>query len=215
MERSMKNINKIKRTILASLFFLVTANATAESLDYEVIRKGKNIGTHSFAFESSTEGSTVKVKTDIAVKIAFVTVYKFQHEATEVWGESSLLGYNSTTNDDGDQKFLKLNEGFVTSNQGEFDRSSIALFPASLWSQGTVSLSSLMNTLDGSMMDVNAKDLGEESVKTTSGKTLTARHFSLTGGLDRELWYDADGRLVHVEFLGGDGSMIMYKLKDA
>jgi|TARA_B110000967_G_C18834799_1_gene536066 hypothetical protein len=215
MERSMKNINTIKRTILASLFFLVTANATAESLDYEVIRKGKNIGTHSFAFESSTEGSTVKVKTDIAVKIAFVTVYKFQHEATEVWEESSLLGYNSTTNDNGDQKFLKLNEGFVTSNKGEFDRSSIALFPASLWSQGTVSLSSLMNTLDGSMMDVNAKDLGEELVKTTSGKTLTARHFSLKGGLDRELWYDADGRLVHVEFLGGDGSIIMYKLKDA
>jgi len=211
----MKNINTIKRTILASLFFLVTANATAESLDYEVIRKGKNIGTHSFAFESSTEGSTVKVKTDIAVKIAFVTVYKFQHEATEVWEESSLLGYNSTTNDNGDQKFLKLNEGFVTSNKGEFDRSSIALFPASLWSQGTVSLSSLMNTLDGSMMDVNAKDLGEELVKTTSGKTLTARHFSLKGGLDRELWYDADGRLVHVEFLGGDGSIIMYKLKDA
>ena len=215
MERSMNNINTIKRTILASLFFLVTANATAESLDYEVIRKGKNIGTHSFAFESSTEGSTVKVKTDIAVKIAFVTVYKFQHEATEVWEESSLLGYNSTTNDNGDQKFLKLNEGFVTSNKGEFDRSSIALFPASLWSQGTVSLSSLMNTLDGSMMDVNAKDLGEELVKTTSGKTLTARHFSLKGGLDRELWYDADGRLVHVEFLGGDGSIIMYKLKDA
>ena len=72
-----------------------------------------------------------------------------------------------------------------------------------------------MNTLDGSMMDVNAKDLGEELVKTTSGKTLTARHFSLKGGLDRELWYDADGRLVHVEFLGGDGSIIMYKLKDA
>ena len=126
-----------------------------------------------------------------------------------------MLGYNSTTNDNGDQKFLKLNEGFVTSNKGEFDRSSIALFPASLWSQGTVSLSSLMNTLDGSMMDVNAKDLGEELVKTTSGKTLTARHFSLKGGLDRELWYDADGRLVHVEFLGGDGSIIMYKLKDA
>ena len=71
-----------------------------------------------------------------------------------------------------------------------------------------------MNTLDGSIMNIEIVDLGEEDIQTTGKKILKAKHFSMTGDLARELWYDSLNRLVHVQFLGDDGSIIDYILDE-
>ena len=37
---------------------------------------------------------------------------------------------------------------------------------------------------------------------------MTARHYTMAGDLERELWYGADGQLLQVIFPGPDGSQI-------
>jgi len=83
--------------------------------------------------------------------------------------------------------------------------------PASLWNMATVSQTHLLNTLDGSDMAIMVKDLGEEAVKVM-GKDVMARHYAISGDLQRELWYDAGGRLVKVRFAASDGTDIQYVL---
>ncbi|WP_367272434.1 DUF6134 family protein, partial [Parvibaculum sp.] len=42
---------------------------------------------------------------------------------------------------------------------------------------------------------------------------VAATHYSVTGKLNRELWYDDKGVLVQVKFDGSDGSEITYVLR--
>ena len=199
------------------LIFLlgITSYTYSQSLDYVVERKGKQIGTHSFVFNGTqNDEMLVQISTDVVVKLGFIPVYKFIHEGTEIWKKGILTGYDSTTNDNGTDKFLRFHDNSIHSSRGVFSSLEKTYMPASLWNISNVQTTQLMNTLDGSIMNIEIVDLGEEDIQTTGKKILKARHFSMTGDLARELWYDSHNRLVHVQFLGDDGSIIDYILDE-
>ncbi len=55
------------------------------TLKFDVVRKGKDIGDHSYQFSGSKDAFSVNITTDIAVKIPLIrtTVYSFEHKSTE------------------------------------------------------------------------------------------------------------------------------------
>ena len=166
-------------------------------LSFDVIRKGKDIGDHSYSFSGTTSALTVKVTTDIIVKVPLIrtTAYSFNHKSVEVWKGGKLQKLSSTTDDDGAPHQLK------TANKGAL--------PASLWNDDILRSGKLMNTIDGTIMTIRAADLGMETVKTRRG-SIAAHHYRLSGGLARDLWYDGDGNLAQVAFKADDGSTVMY-----
>lgn len=166
-------------------------------LNFDVIRKGKDIGDHNYSFSGSNATFTVKVTTDIAVKIPLIrtVAYSFKHSSVESWKGGKLQQLSSNTMDDGEPHQLK------TANKGAL--------PASLWNDDIVRSSKLMNTIDGNIMSVRIADLGTEQVSTKRG-AVTAHHYRLSGGLARDLWYDADGNLAQVVFKADDGSTVSY-----
>jgi len=191
------------------------ANSDAPTqLNYDVIRGGKVIGTHSLNFARNGSVLTVDIKTDVQVKIAFITAYRFIHRGSEVWENGRLMQYRSTTDDDGKDKHLTLqgNEGgyIVDSNADRYETKTISL-PASLWHADTPKQTQLMNTLDGHVMNVTIQDMGMAPI-TARGQQINAHHYKMTGDLERELWYH-EGQLVHLRFKGGDGSTIDYLLR--
>ncbi len=208
----------LHKKFLIALIALMSLNMAAfadeETLRYEVQRNGKAIGTHEVEFERKGERLTVEVETDVRVKIAFLTVYRFAHEAEEQWQNSKLTSYHSKTDDNGTDKFLNLslagNTYTVDGSAGRFEAADMAL-PASLWHKATATQEQLMNTLDGHNMAVSIEDAGLQTI-TAAGKNIEARHFIMSGELQRELWY-ADERLVRVKFFGEDGSTIEYELQ--
>lgn len=166
-------------------------------LSFDVVRKGKDIGDHSYKFSGNTDSFTVKVNTDIAVKIPLIrtTAYSFKHQSVESWKGGKLQQLRSSTNDDGEPHQLK------TTNKGAL--------PASLWNDDIVRSGKLMNTIDGKIMSVRAADLGSETIKTKRGN-VSAHHYRLSGGLARDVWYDGEGNLAQVMFKADDGSTVMY-----
>lgn len=192
--------------IAVGLALALTAPANALSLPsggtlaFDVVRKGKDIGDHSYKFSGSKSSFSVKVTTDIAVKVPLIrtTVYSFNHKSTEQWKAGKFQKISSTTNDDG------------TPNQ----LSTIAkgALPASLWNDDIVRSAKLMNTIDGNIMSVRVADLGVESVATKRGQ-VNAHHYRLSGGLARDLWFDTDGNLARVAFKADDGSTVTYVRK--
>ena len=69
-----------------------------------------------------------------------------------------------------------------------------------------------MNTLDGTQMRIAVVDKGEEMVEA-SGANVPARHFAISGGINRDVWFDRANTLVRVAFAGKDGSSIVYQLR--
>jgi hypothetical protein len=186
-------------------------------LNYWVVRDGSPIGTHSVKFSGDDKNLTVDIATDVKVKVAFVTVYKFIHQGHEVWQDGQLVSLASKTDDDGtphDLSITRKGDKYQAVDRGKKLEANANLLPASLWHPKTVESahSALVNTLDGTKMAIDAVLKGEDEVKGLGG-TVLAKHYQLSGELERELWFDPSGILVKVRFKGKDGSDIQYILR--
>ncbi len=187
-------------------------------LNFWVVRDGVPIGSHVMKFKESGSKLDVDIVTDVKVKLAFITVYRFWHEGREQWQDGRMLGLQSKTDDDGvahDLTVERKGERFrsVDKGKGVFD-SDASILPASLWHPGIVksAKSAVLNTLDGTEMAIQAVLAGEDEVKGLKGP-VKARHYVIGGQLERELWFDPDNVLVKVRFKGKDGSDIQYVLR--
>jgi hypothetical protein len=186
-----------------------------EPLDFTVVRDGEPVGTHIIAFRPVESGTTVEIKTDVAVKLAFITLYRFEHRGLELWRDDRLLSLSSTTNDDGRRHTLDARMGgsaIEVTGDGARSTADASIIPASLWNPALVRQSRLLNTLDGTQMEVTVEDIGEEKI-SVRGRQTVARHYVVRGALQRELWYDLSGVLARVRFKGRDGSNILYELR--
>jgi len=184
-------------------------------LSFTVLRNGDPIGKDVLSFEKRSNHLVVHVKTDIAVKVAFITVYRFHHQSREVWTNGRMTFIESTTDDDGTPHTLHAEAGqgaLVVDGDNKKSTAPAQIVPASLWNHDIVSSRTLLNTLNGTQMAINVRDLGPEQIMV-HGRSTQARHFVLTGQLERELWYDDTGVLVQAKFKGSDGSSIIYALR--
>lgn len=200
--------------VFAALGVEAAVPATGE-LSFTVMREGDDIGTHRLKFRTDDRGLAVDIQTDIAVKVFGVALYRFEHEGHEIWRENHLVSIVSETNDDGTPHHLNATatEGaLMVDGDARQESERLAIIPASLWNNELVSQTELLNTLDGSNMPVTILEIGPEVVEAW-GRNVSATHYSVTGKLNRELWYDADGILVQVKFGGADGSEITYILE--
>lgn len=191
------------------------ATAPTGDLSFTVLRNGDRIGTDVLSFEKRSNQMIVHVKTDIAVKIAFITVYRFTHRSREVWTNGRMTFIESRTNDDGTHHTLHAearNGELVVDGDNKQSIAPAQIVPASLWDHDIVKSRTLLDTLNGTQMTINVRDLGPEQVMVR-GQPTTARHYVLTGQLNRELWYDNRGVLVQAKFKGSDGSKIVYALR--
>lgn len=170
------------------------------ALRFDVIRKGKDIGDHSYTFSGSSGAYSVTVQTDIAVKVPLLRInaYVFKQNSTERWTGKSMTAIQSATNDDG------------TAHQ--LNQPGNGILPASLWNDEILKSRKLLNTIDGHIMSVKVTDLGNQTVPTGRGNII-AHHYRISGELDRDIWYDRDGNLAHVSFKADDGSTVTYLRK--
>jgi hypothetical protein len=184
------------------------------SLHFTVLRDGSEVGSHQIDIHRAGDETRVDIETEVAVKLAFVTLYRFEHDGHEIWRNGQLVQIDSKTDDDGTDKSL---HGALGSKGLQIDGSAQkfvapqTIVPASLWNPEIVKQGRLLNTLDGSEMEVSVKFVGDESVEV-HGKSMPARHYAITGQLQRDIWFDADGTLVQVRFKASDDSDIRYVL---
>lgn len=182
------------------------------NLNFTVLRNGSQVGQHQMQFRNEADGLKIDIRTNVAVKVAFITAYRFEHEGHEIWQNGQLMRLWSKTNDDGTHHVLDVTSGgsdlSVTADGKAAEKAAVSI-PASLWNEGILQQRSILNTLDGSRMTISVADLGTETVPV-QGQAMPARHYAITGDLQRELWYDAQNVLVKVRFKAKDGSDIEY-----
>ncbi|MBF0167976.1 MAG: hypothetical protein HQL45_10135 [Alphaproteobacteria bacterium] len=223
----------IKRALAISTFACLlagsplAARASMDVLDYTVLRDGSPIGSHTVKLERNGSRTLVNVKSDIEVKVLFVSAYRFVQKSTEEWENGKLVRLVSKTHDDGpdyelsvDKAAEALNVSAAKSVKGKAETpenggKSVApqtVLPASLWNADTVRQTQLLNTIHGQVMKVTVAEQGREAV-AVKGSQVQAAHYAIRGELERDLWIDAEGNVVQYQFKDRTGSQISYVLR--
>jgi hypothetical protein len=175
-----------------------------------VLRHGNVIGEHVFTFSRRDGDFVVEVAIDIAVSLLGVTLFRFIHRSEEVWHDGWLQSLVSATDDDGTLWRLQSErrDGALRGKVNDVDFNvSGFIIPASLWHRDTPLTQVLFGTIDGRTKVIDSQALGQEPVPV-AGAEVPARHFRLTGQLERDVWYDADCAIARVTFPTRDGSLI-------
>lgn len=182
----------------------------ADGWRFDVLRHGDVIGEHVFTFAQDGQDFVVEVAIDIAVAMLGITLFRFTHRAEEVWRDGLLQSLVTTTDDDGTpwRVEARRRDGALRGRvNGEEIALAGAVIPASLWHRDTTTVPALLDTIDGRMKAVTSQALGEEAVPL-GATPAAARHFRLTGQLQRDVWYGGDCSIARVAFPARDGSLI-------
>ncbi|HEX3885561.1 MAG TPA: DUF6134 family protein [Stellaceae bacterium] len=189
------------------------ADPAAANLHFAVLRNGSPIGTMTTIVRRDGKGVVAETATHIRVKIAYVSVYRFDQTETEHWADGQFVDMSAKTNDNGtvhevtataDRDAIKI---VTDGNATEADRSAI---PASLWNPALLKKATALNANDGSIMKLHVVDRGDEQLDL-DGRTVKTHHYSIDSSFSQDVWYDANNQLVKVELRGSDGSKIEYE----
>ena len=175
-------------------------------------REGSVIGHHTLTFRQ--EGGTwqVAAASDVAIKLAFIALFRFTYRSDETWADNRLTALTADTDDDGERTRVAVRAaatGFRITGSGGDWVGPPASFPTSHWQRPAPGPGVVINTLTGKRNDVVVVDRGEETLDTGAGP-IKARRLSYTGDLEVDTWYEADGRWLGMRFKGRDGAPIDY-----
>ncbi|HSA79906.1 MAG TPA: DUF6134 family protein [Geminicoccaceae bacterium] len=209
-----------RRWVAAAAAAVLAASASGAWADdagvftFTVSRDGKPIGEHRVAFRH--QGDRIEIETDMELKVSFamVPVFRFTHRSHEIWEEGKPVLINATTDDDGRKYDITVHpngHGLVRTVNERVDKLDGATKVLALWNRDTVTSppGNFVSIVEDKTLDVAFRYLGKESM-TLDGRLLDVDHYQMVGEEERDIWYDADGRVARVTFMR-DGSQIEYR----
>ena len=186
-----------------------------DRIEFGVYRGGSKVGDHIVQFDEVDEALRVQTSTNLAVSALFITVYRFEYESDALWQDGTLMSITARTNDGGTVSEIEAEaEGgslTVTGPNGT-DEAPVGIYPTNHWNAGVIGSTRVLDTFTGRIADVDLASKGREQVVTAHG-TLDATRYQYSGAIDNEVWYDAEGRWVQMQFKGTDGSTIQLRCR--
>jgi Family of unknown function (DUF6134) len=200
--------------VSGALIIATTAAAYTppETMRFVIMRNGEQIGTHAIEISHNGPETTVRITTDLAVRVLFITAYRLQHSATERWVDGQLVAFNSTTDNNGVRHKVsatRSSSGLEVQADGKTRRIDQGVLPASLWNAELMRHKAAFDPQDGQVDPISVTDDGTEDLNI-GARALKAHHYEIKGRYSQEVWYDEHGRLVQVKLVGSDGSIISY-----
>jgi hypothetical protein len=216
----------IMRTIAPFVTFLALSMAPASAENaaakihevFDIVRGGDKIGTDTIDIERQNDTTTVKIKTDLSVKVMFIEAYRYEHSRNETWKNGQLIAFKSRTNDNGTKHSIDVKaapDKLSMDADGKHSDLAKTAAPASLWSKDAIHRLDAFDPDTGKPLSIEVTDLGTE-VLTINGVTHEAQHYkladTLSGDFAREVWFDGDV-LVRIKIIGSDNSVILSDLR--
>ncbi len=183
---------------------------------FDVYLDDKSIGWHKFGLRTAPNGDvSMTTQAEFDVKLLFVRVFSYEHQAAETWREGCLQNIDSSTRQN--KKQFKVRG----TNQGAglvLTLPSISATPIrcaqsfAYWNPSILEASSLLNSQTGLVEDVTVTQNGETSLDI-GGKRLRASEFTITTLKgDIRVWYEVGtNRWLALEAPAKGGRKLRYK----
>lgn len=190
------------------------AGSASHDISFTVTRNGAPIGTQSIAFSKKGDVLHVALTTRIAVKILFVTAYTFTFDGTETWKGGKLVALQAHTNDNGDKTDVTVAQKggkLLMTSAGKTQTVPADIIPTTWWNKDLTGRHELLDVLTGKIEPVKISKTGAEDIDV-GGKTVKASHYTVAGGITRDIWFLADGSIAK-QSLTKKGDTIQYVIK--
>jgi len=181
---------------------------------YTISREGAPVGQERMEFINDQARLRVISHTSLDVKMLGLSLFDFDQQVEELHQNGELVSLTSIANDDGDAKKVSMTlqgdrlKGLYNTTKRDADpKLGTSLF----WQEPPLGEAEIIDCLRGKVRDVKVTDLGAETVGLPIGRVAT-HHLRVSGELQRELWYDADGILVAGEVKAKDGTTVRQEL---
>lgn len=181
----------------------------SEVLRYRIDRDGRPVGHHVIRFQPTADGVRVTAETEIAVRLLFLTAYRFSYRSESLWRDGHLLAMNARSDDDGTVRTVSARRQGKRLNLGNGAAAPLDSLPTDHWHPETRYASVLLNTLTGQVNGVTVSAQSRERVPVGDGQVQATR-WQIDGELRLDTWYDDAGRWLGMRFAGRDGSTIRY-----
>ena len=185
---------------------------------FDIVRGGDKIGTDTIDIEHQNDTTTVKIKTNLSVKVMFVEAYRYEHSCNETWKNGQLIAFKSQTNDNGTKHFIDVTAApgkLSMDADGKHSDLPKTAAPATLWGKDAIHRLDVFQPDTGKRLSIEVTDLGNEAL-TIHGVTRQTQHYkivdTLSGDFAREVWFDGDV-LVRIKIIGSDNSVILSDLR--
>ena len=209
---------RIFLTILLLFVFLINFSVYAfpipknNKVIYDIWRQNKIIGEHEILFSENDGILNIETNIDIEVKIFFLTVYTFSHQAKEVWKNGKFMKIDGYSNfEDEREYFIKgeVKDGFLfTSGMDGELKLDKNLIPSNFWNIDVMYQDDIFDTQKGIVRKLDVKEAGKELI-TINNERINCTKFILNAtrhpkdkGLFPEytLWYSQDKELMKFKF---------------
>lgn len=209
-------MRKITSAILG--LFLMVGSAAANQpapgrVEFEVLRNGQPFGRH--AVTVTRRGDELIARTEVALRVAAgpVTLFRYEHECTETWRQTSLAALTCETFKEGRRVQVRAaaRDGslHVSGEQGALVLPD-ELRPTSWWVRPPAGAEAMLDTESGSRLPLRITNMGRETI-VAGGQRIEAERVRVQGSVTLDLWYDAQGRWVGSAF-SIRGQRIEYRL---
>jgi len=205
------------RSLLAIFVLLANlpgAHAEMSTWNFRVLLDGREIGNHQFTVRRSGDEREVRSEAQYDVRVVFVSVYRYLHEAVERWNGNCMQSLASRTETNGERKAVN---AVVRGNRLQVERPDGrdehegCVMSFAYWNPQILKAQRLLNSQTGEFVAVKITAQGEETIEVR-GKPLTAQRHRISGpSLQIDLWY-AGGQWIALEAPAQGGRRLRYEL---
>ncbi len=183
-------------------------------LSFIATRNRARLGTHEVTFRQDGDRLTVGIAIDYAVKLGFITVFRYRLRATELWEGGVLAQIRSDTDNNGKAAFMRADRtGEALSVTGSGTRPYTAPAGAMLcshWNRAQLA-APMINPQDGTLLRFAVSSRGPARVADTAGRMHAAERFKMAAKHSLDLWYGTNGQWVALQGEAEDGSVVVYQ----
>ena len=181
---------------------------------YVAWQDGKAIGHQTFSFHREPGRFVVEAELDMRFTAPGGAQVGYRHGSREIWDTGWLQALDSHTVIAGRRLEVHARrESGTLMVEGSDVRSyrlSTYIVPSNLWHRDCRLVDSLIDVESGNILLVRPRFAGRESLRQ-SGEVVAANHYTISGGIVREAWYDADCALVRWDLPLGSGDWISFR----
>jgi hypothetical protein len=209
-------------TLACALLYVSTSivHAAEDNWRFDVLLDGKSIGYHHFQLRSDGTQRELLSEARFNVKILFVNVYHYAHDAHEFWNDDCLKRIDSSTDDNGKKRSVRGTRDdvrFTVATSDRTDELTSCVMTFAYWNPRILEATHLLNPQTGEYVPVHITHVGTEMI-TARGVSQPAEHFRLVGDaliggkLKIDLWYSSNKDWLALESLSENGRVIRYQI---
>lgn len=188
--------------------------STGEEWRFRVLLDGREIGYHHFTAREVDGQLRLLTEASFEVRLLFVTLYRYTHQAEEIWRGDCLASITSATDANGKPLAVRGErdgQAFRVESARGVDELPACVMSFAYWNPRFLQQQHLLNSQNGEYLEV-AVDGPVSEPLTLAGQSWTARRYRLTAGaMNIDLWYSEGGDWLALETAAQGGRSLRYE----